>query len=60
VPDGGFYREILNTDAHYYGGSNVGNYGGAWAYEGSHSGRPYHLSLNLPPLGVVFLKRGNP
>jgi len=59
VPEGGFYREILNTDAHHYGGSNVGNYGGLWAHEGWHAGRPYHLSLNLPPLGVVFLKRTN-
>jgi 1,4-alpha-glucan branching enzyme len=60
VPEGGFYREILNTDAHHYGGSNVGNYGGLWAHEDWHAGRPYHLSLNLPPLGVVFLKRSQP
>ena len=31
VPCGGYYREILNTDSDIYGGSNVGNYGGAWA-----------------------------
>jgi 1,4-alpha-glucan branching enzyme len=31
VPASGYYREILNTDAAVYGGSNVGNAGGAWA-----------------------------
>ena len=28
VPAGGFWREIVNTDAHPYGGSGVGNLGG--------------------------------
>ena len=28
VPEAGFYREIINTDAETYGGSNVGNLGG--------------------------------
>jgi 1,4-alpha-glucan branching enzyme len=56
VPVGGYYREILNTDSDIYGGSNVGNYGGAWGIPESHGGRPYHVSLRLPPLGVIFLK----
>jgi len=56
VPSGGFYREILNTDADRYGGSNFGNYGGAWAHQGDWGGQPFHLSLRLPPLGVMFLK----
>ena len=56
VPRGGFYRELLNTDAGTYGGSNAGNEGGAWAHEGEHAGRPYHLNLRLPPLGVLYLK----
>lgn len=57
VPDPGYYRELLNTDAACYGGSNVGNIGGQHAHQGEHAGRPFHLSLTLPPLGVVFLKR---
>ena len=56
VPSGGFYREILNTDSEVYGGSNFGNHGGAWGIPGEHGGRPFHLSLRIPPLGVVFLK----
>ena len=31
VPRPGFYREILNTDSAYYGGSDVGNAGGVQA-----------------------------
>jgi 1,4-alpha-glucan branching enzyme len=58
APRGGYYREILNTDAAHYGGSNVGNEGGAWAHEWPHAGRPFHLNLRLPPLGVLFLKTG--
>jgi 1,4-alpha-glucan branching enzyme len=56
VPSGGFYRELLNTDAAIYAGSNVGNEGGVWAHPEPHAGRPYHLSLTLPPLAVLFLK----
>ncbi len=56
VPTGGYYREILNTDSECYGGSNVGNYGGVWGVQETHAGRPFHLSLRVPPLGVVFLK----
>jgi 1,4-alpha-glucan branching enzyme len=56
VPYPGFYREILNTDSHIYGGSNVGNGGGVWAQHHSWAGRPFSLDLTIPPLGVVFLK----
>jgi hypothetical protein len=31
APRGGYYRELLNTDATVYGGSGLGNAGGAWA-----------------------------
>jgi 1,4-alpha-glucan branching enzyme len=60
VPVGGFYKELMNTDASVYAGSNAGNQGGVWAHEGEHAGRPYHLSLRLPPLGVLFLKPSRP
>ncbi len=56
VPEGGFYREILNSDSSIYGGSNVGCEGGVWAQPEGHAGRPFHISLRLPPLGVVYLK----
>ncbi len=56
VPAGGYYRELLNTDASIYGGSNVGNQGGVWARPEPHAGRAFHIELNVPPLGVLFLK----
>jgi 1,4-alpha-glucan branching enzyme len=56
VPSGGFWRELLNSDARDYGGSGMGNLGGVQAAEQPMHGRPYSLELTLPPLGVLFLK----
>jgi 1,4-alpha-glucan branching enzyme len=56
VPRAGFYKEVLNTDASHYGGSNVGNIGGQNAANDSRQGRPYSLCLTLPPLSALFLK----
>lgn len=53
VPQGGLYRERLNTDAEFYGGSNVGNGGAVVAAEVPCHGRPFSLELTLPPLGTV-------
>ncbi|MEW5724723.1 MAG: 1,4-alpha-glucan branching protein GlgB [Thermodesulfobacteriota bacterium] len=53
----GYYRELVNSDAAVYGGSNVGLSGGLWTeYIPSH-GRPQSLNLTLPPLGALVLKR---
>ncbi len=57
VPFGGFWREILNSDALEYGGSGMGNLGGKEADAVSTHGRPYSLSLSLPPLGIEFFRR---
>ena len=56
VPNAGFYREIMNTDAVHYGGSNVGNMGGQQAADQPAQGRPHSLVLTLPPLSAIFLK----
>ena len=56
APEAGFYREILNTDAETYGGSNVGNHGGVWAQPQFWQGRAHSLVLQLPPLGVLGLR----
>jgi 1,4-alpha-glucan branching enzyme len=40
VPEGGYYRELLNSDAHDYGGSGQGNMGGVDATPNEHHGRP--------------------
>jgi 1,4-alpha-glucan branching enzyme len=56
VPEGGFWREIANSDAWMYGGSGQGNLGGGESLPFSVHGRPRSLNLTLPPLGCVFLK----
>ncbi len=56
VPAGGFWRELLNSDAKEYGGSGMGNLGGVMAEKQEVHGRPYSLNLTLPPLAVIFLK----
>ncbi len=55
VPQVGPYDEILNTDAHEYGGSGVGNLGRAVAEPVASHGHPASLTLTLPPLGMVVL-----
>lgn len=57
VPEPGFYREILNSDSTYYWGSDVGNGGGVLAEPTPWQGRPYSISLTLPPLSVLVFKR---
>ncbi len=56
VPRGGHWQEILNSDAQIYGGGGVGNFGGMEAAPVTAQGRFHSLALNLPPLGVVFMK----
>ncbi|MBE0603621.1 MAG: 1,4-alpha-glucan branching protein GlgB, partial [Deltaproteobacteria bacterium] len=55
VPFPGRYVEALNSDAAPYGGSNVGNGGSVVAEETPWMGRPFSVSLSLPPLGALFL-----
>jgi len=56
VPHGGWYREIFNSDSEYYGGGNVGSHPGVEAEEIEAQGRPFSLSIDLPPLGVTIFK----
>jgi len=56
VPYPGRYLEALNSDASSYGGSNLGNGGSVDAEDRPWMGRPYSLSLTLPPLGALFLR----
>ncbi|MGA9545261.1 MAG: alpha amylase C-terminal domain-containing protein, partial [Candidatus Sulfotelmatobacter sp.] len=57
VPEGGYWREVLNSDASEYGGTGVGNLGGVNAEDEPAHGRPHSLKLTLPPLSALFLKR---
>ena len=57
VPYGGFWKEVLNSDAKHYNGSGHENFGGVEANPLPSHGRYHSLALTLPPLGIVFLKR---
>ncbi|MBE7513396.1 MAG: 1,4-alpha-glucan branching protein GlgB [Anaerolineales bacterium] len=57
VPEAGAYREVLNSDSAFYGGSNVGNGGGVQASDSPWGEFPASLSLTIPPLGMLILKR---
>jgi 1,4-alpha-glucan branching enzyme len=60
VPGRGYWRELLNSDAPEYGGSGMGNQGGVEAVPIPMHGKTHSLTLTLPPLGVLFLKRDMP
>jgi 1,4-alpha-glucan branching enzyme len=55
VPQGGRYRERINTDATDYGGSGVGNAGEVRAEAHPMHGLAHSIQLRLPPLGVLIL-----
>jgi 1,4-alpha-glucan branching enzyme len=56
VPCGGRWVELANSDAEIYGGSGWGNFGGVDAVEEGMHGRPFSLSLVLPPLSLLLLR----
>jgi 1,4-alpha-glucan branching enzyme len=58
VPRGGYWRELLNSDAHTYGGSDMGNLGGIEAHPVPNEGMPWTLTLTAPPLGCLFFGPG--
>jgi len=57
VPEGGDYIELLNTDAAWYGGTDVGNAGRIAAVNRSEHGFEYSLPLTLPPLSGLILQK---
>jgi 1,4-alpha-glucan branching enzyme len=56
VPEAGFYREILNSDAEQFGGSNTGNAGGVMSEDVARYGRPCTITVTLPPLAVLVFQ----
>ncbi|MEV4214460.1 1,4-alpha-glucan branching protein GlgB [Micromonospora sp. NPDC049662] len=55
LPAGGTWTEVLNTDAHHYGGSGVGNLGEVHAQDVPWHGLVASAALQVPPLGVIWL-----
>ncbi|MEW2384558.1 1,4-alpha-glucan branching protein GlgB [Micromonospora sp. NPDC047707] len=56
LPAGGTWAEVVNTDAHHYGGSGVGNLGQVRAEDVPWHGMPASAALRVPPLGVLWLR----
>jgi 1,4-alpha-glucan branching enzyme len=48
------WYEVLNSDVRTYGGSGYGNLGAVEAAPVPYHGRPYSLTLVVPPLAVLF------
>jgi 1,4-alpha-glucan branching enzyme len=55
LPRAGRWRELVNTDAEIYGGTNVGNGGVIEAEPLPWSGQSASAALTLPPLGAIWL-----
>jgi len=55
-PEAGLHREIFNSDAQVFGGSNMGNGGVINAIDKASHGRPASAELVIPPLGVLVFK----
>ncbi len=56
LPHGGFWREVLNSDAEAYGGSNQGNFGGVQAKEYNIHHQPFSAEFTLPPVSVIVFQ----
>jgi 1,4-alpha-glucan branching enzyme len=55
LPRAGRWREAINTDSGFYGGSDSGNLGGVEAEPIGWHEQPFSAEVTLPPLGVVWL-----
>ena len=56
VPFETYFREVLNSDAELFWGSNIGNYGGIRSEPVSWDDQPCSVCLDIPPLGCLVLK----
>ncbi len=57
VPESDQYQIVINSDSHHYGGSNIENVD---VFETEHiawSDQPYSLTLHLPPLAGIILRK---
>ena len=56
VPAATCYREVLNTDSEYYGGSNCGNAGVIPVQAHPWMGFEQSVEVTLPPLAALYLQ----
>jgi 1,4-alpha-glucan branching enzyme len=60
LPQGGSWREAINSDSGFYGGSNQGNFGGVHAESYQTHHQPFSAMFTLPPLSVVAFRPEQP
>ncbi len=53
LPNAGTWREIMNTDAGFYGGTGAGNFGRVLAAD---SGGGVAAQVTLPPLATLYFE----
>ncbi|MDX2111893.1 MAG: 1,4-alpha-glucan branching protein GlgB [Verrucomicrobiota bacterium] len=56
VPFNGFWKEVLNTDSRYYGGSDAGNAGGLRSEDHPWNRHSYSVCLTLAPNSTTIFK----
>jgi 1,4-alpha-glucan branching enzyme len=56
VPRRGYWREVINSNSEYYGGSGLGNDGGRSAEEVPRDGYTQSIDVTLPPLTTLVFK----
>ncbi len=56
VPQPGYYREVFNSNAAVYGGSNTGNHPGRSSQPGGYHGHNQYLAMELPPLSMEIFR----
>jgi len=50
------YKEIFNSDSNIYSGSNIGNGGIIYPKDYKSFGKPFSISVTVPPLAGIILK----
>ena len=56
VPMPGYYRELFNSDATYYGGGGIGNQGGVYSSAFPNHGMNDSVQVTVPPLSVSMFR----
>jgi 1,4-alpha-glucan branching enzyme len=56
LPRRGRWRELINTNSQYYGGSGLGNHGGVETEELAADGFEQSVLITMPPLSTTVLK----
>jgi 1,4-alpha-glucan branching enzyme len=56
VPRRGWWKEVINSNSEYYGGSGLGNDGGRESEDVQRDGYTQSIDIKLPPLTTIVFK----